>query len=49
VAGRRSSIIIFRVDSADELHSILDSLPFRPFMEAEVTALCHHPNSIEAP
>ena len=47
VAGTRSSVIVFNVETAEELHTLLSSLAFFPYMKAEVTALCHHPNSIE--
>jgi muconolactone D-isomerase len=33
--------------SPAELHEILNSLPLYPFMEVDVTALCHHPESLE--
>jgi muconolactone D-isomerase len=32
----------------DELHAILDSLPFYPYMNIEVVALCRHPGAISA-
>jgi muconolactone D-isomerase len=47
VAGKYENVSIFDVDSPAELHEILNSLPLYPFMEIEVTALCHHPGSIE--
>ncbi len=47
VAGRYANVSIFKVESAEELHDILSSLPLYPFMEVEVTALCHHPGSLE--
>ncbi len=43
VAGRYANISIFNVETAAELHEILNSLPLYPFMEVEVTALCRHP------
>jgi muconolactone D-isomerase len=46
VAGRFANISIFSVDDADELHAILESLPFYPYMEIAVTALCRHPGAI---
>jgi hypothetical protein len=30
-----------------ELHEILSPLPLYPYMEVEVTALCHHPGSLD--
>ena len=47
VAGKWASVSIFNVDSPDELHEIVNSLPLYPFMEVDVTALCHHPGSME--
>ena len=35
------------MDSPAELHDILNSLPFYPFMEIDVTALCRHPGALE--
>ena len=47
VAGTYANVSIFDVESPAELHDILNSLPLYPFMEVEVTALCHHPGSLE--
>jgi muconolactone D-isomerase len=47
VAGKFANISIFDVESAEELHQILESLPLYPFMQVEVVALCHHPGSLE--
>jgi muconolactone D-isomerase len=47
VAGRYANVSVFDVESSDELHEILSSLPLYPFMETDVTALCHHPGSLE--
>lgn len=47
IAGKYANISIFDVESPAELHEILNSLPLYPFMEVEVTALCHHPGSLE--
>jgi muconolactone D-isomerase len=46
VAGKFANVSIFDVESPAELHEILNSLPFYPFMEVDVTALCHHPGAI---
>ncbi len=46
IAGRYANVSIFSVDSADELNSILFSLPLFPFMTVAVTALCQHPSAI---
>ena len=47
VAGKYANISIFDVEDPAELHDILNSLPLYPFMEVEVTVLCHHPGSLE--
>jgi muconolactone D-isomerase len=47
VAGKYQNISVFDVESPGELHDILSSLPLYQFMDIEVTALCHHPGSIE--
>jgi muconolactone D-isomerase len=47
IAGKWANISIFNVETTDELHEILSSLPLFPYMEIAVTALCRHPASIE--
>jgi muconolactone D-isomerase len=47
VAGKYANVSVFNVDSPAELDEILNSLPLYPFMEIVVTALCHHPGSLE--
>jgi muconolactone D-isomerase len=47
VAGKFANVSVFNVDDPAELHELLNSLPLYPFMEVEVTALCHHPGSLE--
>lgn len=46
VAGLYANVSIFDVRDADQLHQILMALPFYPFMEIRVEALCRHPSSI---
>jgi muconolactone D-isomerase len=46
VAGRYANVSIFDVDSNEELHDVLATLPLFPFMRIEVTPLCRHPSSI---
>lgn len=46
VAGRYSNVSIFDVETAQELHDIVGTLPLFPFMDVRVTALCRHPSSI---
>jgi muconolactone D-isomerase len=47
VAGKFANVSVFDVETAAELHDILNSLPFYPFMTVEVTALCRHPGAVE--
>jgi muconolactone D-isomerase len=47
VVGKWSNLSIFDVESAEELHEILTSLPLYRFMTITVTPLCRHPASIE--
>lgn len=46
LVGRYSNISVFDVDSTDELHQILSSLPLFPFMSIEVSALAQHPSDL---
>lgn len=46
VAGQYKNISIFDVESSEELHNLLITLPLFPFMEMTVTPLCRHPSSI---
>ena len=46
VAGQYSNVSIFDVESIDELHTILTSLPLFPYITLQVTPLCRHPSSI---
>lgn len=47
VAGRYANISIFDVESHDELHDILSTLPLFPFMDISVTPLARHPSAID--
>ncbi len=42
IPGRRAVYALYRVDSTDELHDILSSLPLFPWMDIEVTPLGAH-------
>jgi len=42
IPGRRAVYALYRVDSTEELHEILASLPLFPWMDIEVTALSAH-------
>lgn len=46
IAGRYANISIFDVESHDELHALLATLPLFPFMKIVVTPLARHPSSI---
>ncbi|PXW97430.1 muconolactone delta-isomerase [Sphaerotilus hippei] len=46
IAGRYANVSVFDVESIDELHRLLTSLPLFPFMKIGVTPLCRHPSSI---
>lgn len=46
VVGQYSNISVFDVESNDELHELLSSLPLFPFMTIQVTPLARHPSSI---
>ncbi len=46
VAGRYANLSIFDVDSHDELHQLLSSLPLFPYMSIQVTPLARHPSAI---
>lgn len=46
IAGQYSNVSIFDVETVQELHDIVSTLPLFPFMTIEVTPLCRHPSSI---
>lgn len=46
IAGQYSNFSIFDVDSNEELHELLMSLPLYPYMNVEVTPLLRHPSSV---
>ncbi|MGO4584558.1 muconolactone Delta-isomerase [Arthrobacter sp. 2RAF6] len=46
VVGQYANYSIFDVESNDELHELLQSLPLFPYMDVQVTALAKHPSSI---
>ena len=45
-AGQYANISVFDVESHDELHAILSTLPLFPFMDINVTPLARHPSAI---
>ncbi|AEA25292.1 Muconolactone Delta-isomerase [Pseudonocardia dioxanivorans CB1190] len=44
IVGKYSNISVFDVQSSDELHEILWTLPLFPFMTIDVTPLAEHPS-----
>ena len=46
IAGQYANFSMFDVDSVEELHALLMSLPLFPYMKIEVTPICRHPSSI---
>ena len=46
LAGEYSNFSIFDVESNEELHDIMMSLPLYPYMKVAVTPLLRHPSSI---
>ncbi|MDN0082052.1 muconolactone Delta-isomerase [Crenobacter sp. SG2305] len=46
IAGQYSNISLFDVDSVDELHTMISTLPLFPYMTIQVMPLCRHPSSI---
>ena len=46
IAGQYSNISVLDVESHDELHALLSTLPLFPFMEIAVTPLARHPSAI---
>lgn len=48
VAGQYSNISVFDVDSVDELHAIVSSLPLFPYLRTEITPLAQHPSDLAA-
>lgn len=46
VVGEYANISIFDVDSNDELHDLVSSLPLFPHMRIKVTPLAQHPSKV---
>lgn len=46
VAGRYANVSVLDVDSVDELHTLLSSLPMFKFMHIKVTPLAQHPSKL---
>jgi muconolactone D-isomerase len=47
ITGQYANVSVFDVETHDELHAILSSLPLFPFMEIAVMALARHPSTLE--
>ncbi|TNC77270.1 muconolactone Delta-isomerase [Janthinobacterium lividum] len=48
IAGQYANVSVFDVDSVDELHHLLTSLPLFPYMQIDVMPLCRHPSSVRS-
>ena len=46
IVGQYANVSVFDVDSAEELHALLTSLPLFPYMQIQVTPLARHPSAI---
>ena len=46
IAGQYANVSVFDVESVDELHHLLTSLPLFPYMQIDVMPLCRHPSSV---
>lgn len=47
VAGRYANVSVFDVDSPEELHELISSLPLFPYMNVRVTTLARHPSALD--
>lgn len=45
IVGQYANISVFDVESSEELHVLLTSLPLFPYMQIQVMPLCRHPSS----
>jgi muconolactone D-isomerase len=48
IAGQYANISVFDVDSVEELHTVLSTLPLFPFMKIDVMPLCRHPSAVHS-
>lgn len=46
IAGQYANYSVFDVDSVDELHHLISTLPLFPFMSIEVEPILRHPSSV---
>lgn len=47
VAGRYANVSVLDVESIDELHELLSSLPMFPFLDIRVTPMTRHPSKVD--
>ncbi|MCZ4536881.1 muconolactone Delta-isomerase [Gordonia terrae] len=47
VAGRYANVSVLDVESIDELHELLSSLPMFPFLDIKVTPMTRHPSKVD--
>jgi len=46
VVGRYANVSVLDVESNDELHELLSSLPLFPYLDIRVTPLAAHPSAL---
>jgi muconolactone D-isomerase len=46
VVGRYANVSVFDVESTDELHELISTLPLFPYLDVTVTPLTRHPSAI---
>lgn len=46
VTGKYSNVSVFDVESNQELHDLLTSLPLFPFMDVDITPMNAHPSAL---
>lgn len=46
VVGRYANVSVFDVDSHEELHELLSTLPLFPYLDVQVTPLTRHPSAL---
>jgi muconolactone D-isomerase len=47
IAGQYANISIFDVESVEELHALISTLPLFPYMQIQIMPLCRHPSSVK--
>jgi muconolactone D-isomerase len=48
VVGRYANVSLWEVESAEELHDLLQQLPLFPYMTVDVTLLARHPSALDS-